>query len=87
MAFDESKDNKIWEGECDGDRDTKLTVIVASYNEGPPKVGINRTHEDEEEGTQFRKLGRLSAGEFERLMPFLQEALVEVNGAAQRHSG
>ena len=79
MAFDNLKDKILWDGEIDGEKGTTLTVVVASYNDGPMKIGINRTH-GEGEDKEFRKLGRMSVDEAEKLLPFLQEAVKEAKG-------
>jgi len=76
MAFDESKDKILWEESVEGDRDTTLTVVVASYDGGATKIGLNRTKEDEEE-VSFRKLGRMSSLEVRAILPLLQRATEE----------
>ena len=74
MPYDSSLDNQVfaksWENE-----ETKVTVSVYSYNNGPKKLQISRENKDSEGNSRFSKLGRLSKEEFQGVLPFLQEAL------------
>lgn len=74
MPYDSSLDKQLftksWEGE-----DTKVSVNVYSYNNGPKKLQISRENMDAEGQPRFSKLGRLTKDELEAILPFLQEAL------------
>lgn len=74
MPYDASLDEKLfsksWEGEG-----TRVTVSVYSYNKGTKKLQISRENYDGEGNPRFAKLGRLTQGELQAILPFLQEAL------------
>lgn len=74
MPYDSTLDNqsfaKSWENE-----ETKVTVCIYSYNNGPKKLQISRENKDSEGNNRFSKLGRLTKEEFQGILPFLQEAL------------
>jgi len=74
MPYDSSLDDRLfaksWESE-----ETRVTVSVYSYNNGPKKLQISRENKDSEGATRFSKLGRMTKEEFQGILPFLQEAL------------
>ena len=74
MPYDSTLDNqsfsKFWENE-----ETKVTVSIYSYNNGPKKLQISRENKDSEGNNRFSKLGRLTKEEFQGILPFFQEAL------------
>jgi hypothetical protein len=53
----------------------RLTVSVYSYNEGQKKLQITRENRDAEGGFRFAKLGRMTKEEAEAVIPFIQEAV------------
>ena len=64
MAFDQSKDKVLWEGEV-GD----LQISVHSYNDGEPKLQIGpRMTEKDGEAPGYRKAGRISLEEVSYIM-------------------
>ena len=73
MPYDSSLDDRIfsksWEAE-----NTRLSVSVFSYNNGPKKLQITRENKDREGVFRFVKLGRLSKEEVDALLPFIKEA-------------
>ena len=74
MPYDSSLDSQLfsksWENE-----ETKVTVSVYSYNNGPKKLQISRENKDSEGASRFSKLGRMTKEEFQGILPFFQEAL------------
>lgn len=74
MPYDQKLDKcvfqKVWENE--GDR---LTVSLFSYNNGAKKLQISRENKDAHGEFRFGKLGRLRKDELEAILPFMQEAL------------
>lgn len=74
-GFDKSLDKEIFGKDIRFDN-TKLRISVYSYNEGTPKVQINRENFDES-SNEFRwtKLGRLQKHEVEAIIPLLKEAI------------
>ncbi|MBU1871282.1 MAG: hypothetical protein KKH80_00560, partial [Candidatus Omnitrophica bacterium] len=57
----------------------RLSVSVFSYNSGPKKLQISREIRDNENNFKFAKLGRLNKEELESLIPFIQEALKQMD--------
>ncbi len=53
----------------------RLTVSVHSYNKGPKKLQITRENKDPQGDLRFSKLGRMTKSEVEFILPFIQEAL------------
>lgn len=53
----------------------RMTVSVYSYNKGAKKLQIARENRDSEGGFMFAKLGRMTKGEIEPILPLIQEAL------------
>ena len=74
MPYDSSLDKQLFTKSFETD-DTKITVSVFSYNNGPKKIQISREVPDAEGSFRFAKLGRLTKDEFQGILPFLQDAL------------
>ena len=74
MPYDSSLDKKLFSKSWE-DGETRITVSVYSYNNGPKKLQISREAKDAEGGFRFAKLGRLMKEETEAVLPFMQEAL------------
>ena len=74
MPYDSNLDNRLFAKSFESD-DTKITVSVYSYNNGPKKLQISREVPDAEGNFRFAKLGRLTKEEFQGILPFLQDAL------------
>ena len=73
MPYDSSLDKQLFAKSFETD-DTKITVSVYSYNNGPKKLQISREVPDAEGSMRFAKLGRLTKDEFQGILPFLKEA-------------
>ena len=74
MPYDSSLDKQLFTKSFESD-DTKITVSVFSYNNGPKKLQISREVPDAEGQMRFAKLGRMTKDEFQAILPFLQEAV------------
>ena len=73
MPFDNKKDKKLFEKSVGN-----LTVGVYSYDEGEPKLGMNRFFTDKEGNKKHSKAGRLSWEEvlgLEAALPEIKEAM------------
>ena len=68
--MDECLFSKSWENDTG-----RLTVGVYSYNKGTKKLQITRENRDPQGDLRFAKLGRMTKGELNSLLPLLQEAL------------
>lgn len=73
-TLDEKLFNKSWEGEG-----TKVSVSVYSYNKGTKKLQISRENYDAEGNPRFAKLGRLTKDELKAILPFLEEAVSQMD--------
>jgi predicted transcriptional regulator len=77
MPYNSSLDHevfsKFWE-----DDTGKVVVSVHSYNNGPRKLQITREVKNREGQITFAKLGRLSKGEIEGILPLIQEAMQQM---------
>ena len=78
MPFDSSLDaclfSKSWENEAE-----RLVVSVHSYNKGVKKLQISRENKTAEGEYRFAKLGRMTKEEIEALLPFIQEAVKQMD--------
>ncbi len=74
MPYDSSLDNKVFSKSWE-DENTRVSVSVYSYNNGPKKAQISRETRDAEGQFRFSKLGRLTKDELQSILPFFQEAL------------
>lgn len=64
MAFDETKDKELWQGQIND-----LMVSVHSYNGGDPKLQIGPRVVTKKDGSEsYRKAGRLTGQEMEWLV-------------------
>lgn len=73
-ALDEKLFNKAFEGEG-----TRVSVSVYSYNKGVKKLQISRENYSAEGEPRFAKLGRLTKDEAKAILPFIQEALSQMD--------
>jgi hypothetical protein len=83
MAYNKGLDKVLYMANIDGENDTTLKVSVFSYNGGEPKLQIGpRVYikRDGEEG--FRKAGRLSEGEVEKLVDVLPAVNAYLSGGS-----
>ena len=72
MAYNKGLDKMLYMANIEGENETTLKVSVYTYNGGDPKLQIGPrvyTKRNGEEG--FRKAGRLSEGEVEKLVDVL----------------
>ena len=74
MPYDSSLDKQTFAKSFEAEN-TKVTVSVYSYNNGPKKLQISRENMDAEGQWRFSKLGRMTKDEFQGILPFFQEAL------------
>jgi len=77
MPYDSSLDKNLFVKTWDSN-ETKITVGVYSYNNGPKKLQITRESKDASDNLRFVKLGRLSKEELEAILPLIQEALTSM---------
>ena len=54
--------------------DSRITIGVFSYGNGPKKVQISREKMNADGEWRFAKLGRLTKEEFDSILPILQQA-------------
>ena len=74
MPYDSNLDKQLFAKSFERE-DTKITVSVYSYNNGPKKLQISREVPDAEGSMRFAKLGRLTKEEIQGILPYLQEAI------------
>lgn len=73
-GFDKSLDKELFSKSAEFDR-TKIKVSVFSYNEGQKKVQLTRENKNAAGEFSFTKLGRMSRDEVEAILPFMKEAI------------
>jgi len=73
MPYDPSLDERVfyktWESE-----NSRLSVSIYSYNNGPKKLQLTRENKDREGNFKFTKLGRLNKEEVLALLPLIEES-------------
>lgn len=74
MPYDPSLDEELFKDskEFEG---TRINVSVFSYNGGEKKLQIGRENMDQNNQWRFNKLGRMTKGEAEAILPAVQKAL------------
>jgi hypothetical protein len=72
MPFDKELDKEIFSESVEIDN-SKITVSVFSYNEGPAKLQITRENKIGE-NLRFAKLGRVSKKELDAIFPLIEKA-------------
>ncbi|HPN87774.1 MAG TPA: hypothetical protein PLH56_00345 [Candidatus Omnitrophota bacterium] len=55
--------------------DTRITVGVFSYNDGPKKLQISRENQSQEGEWRFAKLGRMTKDEVKEVIPLIAKAV------------
>ena len=55
--------------------DTRITVGVFSYNEGPKKLQLSRENKGANDEWRFAKLGRLTKEEAKEILPIMMKAV------------
>jgi hypothetical protein len=77
MPYDAKLDkqvfSKFWENDT-----TKLTVSIYSYNNGAQKLQISRENKNAEGENTFAKLGRMTKEEAQAILPYIQEAITQI---------
>ena len=78
MPYDAELDKELFSEEVVFDV-TKIKVSIMSYNEGPKKLQISRENKNLSSGDyRFAKLGRLTKGEAEAVVPLIQKAIEQM---------
>jgi hypothetical protein len=55
--------------------ETRITVAIYSYNNGPKKLQISRENQTGDEDWRFSKLGRLTKVEAQEIVPIIMKAV------------
>ena len=74
MPYDTKLDEQLFSKEWESE-DTKIVVSAHSYNKGAKKLQISREIKDKSGNFIFAKLGRLSKGEIQGILPLIKEAI------------
>ncbi|HNV24430.1 MAG TPA: hypothetical protein PKH98_06035 [Candidatus Omnitrophota bacterium] len=74
MPYDQSLDVASFK-ESKEFGDTRITVGVFSYNDGPKKLQISRENQSQEGEWRFAKLGRMTKDEAKEIMPLIAKAV------------
>jgi len=74
MPYDGSLDEALFQKTWENDNG-RLTVSVYSYNNGPKKLQISRENRTSDGELRFAKMGRLTKEEASAVLPFIQEAV------------
>jgi hypothetical protein len=75
MAYDKSKDKKLWEKEVAISIATSIIVGIYSYDGGEKKLGLSRMYATGDGNPKFQSIGRMTRTEIELLLPVIKEAL------------
>jgi hypothetical protein len=74
MPYDQSLDVECFK-EVKEFEDTRITVGVFSYNEGPKKLQLSRENRGQTGEWRFAKLGRMTKDEVKEVFPIVQKAI------------
>lgn len=74
MPYDSSLDEALFQKTWENDNG-RLTVSVYSYNNGVKKMQISRENRTTDGELRFAKMGRLTKEEATAILPFIQEAV------------
>ncbi|MEE8359846.1 MAG: hypothetical protein V3S04_02840 [Candidatus Omnitrophota bacterium] len=74
MPYDSSLDEALFQKTWENDSG-RLTVSVYSYNNGAKKLQISRENRTTDGELRFAKMGRLTKEEATAILPFIQEAV------------
>ena len=74
MQYDKTKDKLIWNRKIGDEGPYAHIISVWIYNEGEPKIQINKVHFNEY-GFRFLKIGRLNVESSKQIMKMINEAL------------
>jgi len=74
MPYDQSLDVSSFK-ETKEFEDTRITVGVFSYNQGEKKLQLSRENRNQNDEWRFAKLGRMTKGEAEEIVPIMVKAI------------
>ena len=74
MPYDQSLDVETFK-ETKELGETRITVGVFSYNNGPKKLQITRENRTPDDDWRFTKLGRMTKDEAKEIVPVMARAL------------
>ncbi len=74
MPYDQSLDVESFK-EIKEFEDTRITVGVFSYNDGPKKLQMSRENKNQSEEWRFAKLGRMTKDEAKEVVPIMMKAV------------
>ena len=74
MPYDKSLDVETFK-EVKEFEDTRITVGVFSYNEGPKKLQLTRENKNQTGEWRFTKLGRMTQQEAKEIIPIMMKAI------------
>ncbi len=74
MPYDQSLDVSSFK-EVKEFEDTRITVGVYSYNNGPKKLQLSRENRNQNDEWRFAKLGRLTKDEAQEILPIMMKAV------------
>lgn len=74
MPYDPSLDVSSFK-EVKEFEDTRITVGVHSYNNGPKKMQLSRENRNQNEEWRFAKLGRMNKEEAQEVIPLMKKAV------------
>lgn len=73
MPYDRELDACVFSKTCETESD-RITVGIYSYNNGQKKLQITRESKNNQGEFKFAKLGRMTKGEVDSVLPIIQEA-------------
>ena len=68
----------LWEQSVEGEKKTEIVVSIHQYNTSAPKINFAKRYFTKEGEGKFKKLGRLTKEEAERLLELLPVAIKEL---------
>ncbi len=74
MPYDKSLDVETFK-EVKDLGETRITIGVFSYNNGPKKLQLTRENKTQTEEWRFTKLGRLTKEEAQEIIPVMMQAV------------
>ena len=77
MPYDQSLDVATFK-ETKEFGETRITVGVYSYNEGPKKLQLSRENMNANEEWRFAKLGRMTKEEAKEVTPIIMKAIEQM---------
>lgn len=70
-GYDPEKDKLIWSVSLDGDKKSKIFLSIHQYGDAQPKLGLAKKFFTREGEEKFKKLGRLTKEEVEKILGVL----------------